>query len=182
MALKARKYKERYRIVEGEGAGSSRRVAYAGEYYGYPEDASQARQRAARAAVFVGLYWLTALAYLRTGRATGRCMYALMPFLLGLLPGAYMAMGLAAMFRAPRRMTVVQRENGPGRLTRAALGCGIFSTAGCAGCAVFLSLNGLWPSAWHEPLLTTLAAVAAWMAFSRGRADYRALEQVGKGA
>ncbi len=174
--MKARKYKESYRVTD-DGAGR-RGAVYAGEYFGCPAGSASVRQRALASAPWTALYWLAALAYLRTARATGRCFYALVPFIIGLMPGAYAIMGLIAMLRAPERMTVVQRENGPGRLTRAALGCGIFSAVGCVGCAAFLSVGGLWAQAWHEPLLSAVACAAAWLTYARARRDYRALEKV----
>ena len=176
--VKARKYRESYRIVDG-GAGTGRRDAvYAGEYFGYPAGSHPIRRRALATAPWAALYWLATLLYLRTAGATGRCIYALVPMMVGLLPGAYALMGLATMLRAPERLTVVQRENGPGRLTRAALGCGVSSAVGCVGCAAFVTINGLWAQAWHEPLLAAAASAAAWLAFARARRDYRALGRV----
>ena len=173
--MKARKYKESYRLVDEGGHLGQRRAEYVGEYYSFPEGTPAGRQRALRGAAWVALYWLATLLYLRTGRATGRCMYALIPVLIGLLPGVYAALGVATTARAPERMTLVQREDGPGRLVRAALGCAAFSAAGCIGCIVRVSIDGLWASAWHEPLLTATACAGAFAAFSGGRKDYREL-------
>ncbi len=174
--MKARKYKESYRVTD-DGTGR-RGAVYAGEYFGYPAGSDPVRRRALAVAPWTVLYWLATLAYLRTARATGRCAYALVPIIIGLLPGAYAVMGLFSALRAPERMTVVQKENGPGRLTRAALGCGLFGGVGSVGCALFISINGLWAAAWHEPLLAAVACAAAWLAFARARRDYRALARV----
>ena len=177
--VKERRYKKEYRIVTDADpkTGRPRDVAeYAGDYYRFPQGSPAPRQRALRLAAWHGLYWLCALAYLRTGRATGRCMYALVPFMIGLLPGAYGLMGLFALFRAPNRMTVVQRENGPGRLVRSALGYGAFSAAGALGCAVFLTVSRQW-FAWHEPLLCAAASAAAWIAFAASRKSFNELKQ-----
>ena len=175
--MKERRYRKNYRIVPGAD-GEKRRVEYVGDYYRYPADGPASRGRARFPAACAGAYWVAALAYLRTARATSRCLYALVPMMIGLLPGVYMLLGLASMLGAPERLTVVQKENGPGRLTRAALGCGVFSAIGAVGCAVYLSISGQWAAGWYEPLLAAVAAAGAWAAFSRARRTYRALEKV----
>ncbi|MDO4866765.1 MAG: hypothetical protein Q4C10_09415 [Clostridia bacterium] len=174
--MKERRYRKNFRVVPGEGGGK-RRVEYVGEYFRYLAGGPSSRDRARFPAASAGAYWIASLAYLRTARATSRCLYAAVPMMIGLLPGVYLVLGLASMLGAPERLTIVQKENGPGRLTRAALGCGIFSAIGAAGCAVYLSIHGLWAPAWHEPLLAAIAAAAAWAAFARARESYRALEK-----
>ena len=179
--MKERKYKKEYRVVTriDPRTGRERRsTEYVGALYRFPEGSPAPRRRAIRLSVPLALYWLATLAYLKTAGATGRCMYALVPFLPGLFPGVYGAMGLVCMLRAPERMTVVQRENGVGRLMRCGLGCGAFSTLGTVGAVVFLCVSGQWTASWHEPLLMALAAAAGWMLFARSRADYHALEAI----
>lgn len=177
--MKQRRYKDSYRILTDIDPVTGRpreTAAYAGEYFRFPEDSPPPRRRALKLAAWPALYWLFALLYLRTAHATGRCMYALVPFLTGIIPGAYWLMGLFGLAAAPPRMTVVKRESGPGRMTRSALGCGIFSAAGAAGCAVCLTVGGLWPAGWHEPLLCALAALAAWAGFAANRRCLLSLE------
>lgn len=176
--VKQRRYKDEYRIVTDVDprTGKPRETAvYAGSYYRFPEGSPAPRRRALGLMPWHALYWLCALGYLRTCHATGRCMYALMPFMLGLIPGLYGLMGLFSLYRAPARMTVVDRESGPGRLARSALGCAVLSGAGALGCAVFLSVAGLWASGWHEPALCAAAAFAAWKAFRVGKKNYGCL-------
>lgn len=176
--MKERRYKDSYKIVTDvdPGTGKPREVAvYRGDYYAFPEGALALRRRALRVGALVALYWLFALIYLMTGRASTRCAYALLPFMLGLLPGFYALLGLIATLRAPVRMTVIQRENGPGRLVRSCVSCGALSAAGALGCAVFLSLNGLWAGEWTDALLTAAASASAWSAFTLCRRDYRRL-------
>ena len=178
--MKERKYKDRYQIVTtvDPRTGRERREArYNGEYYRFPPGTPAARRRAALPGAALALYWVLALAYLRLGNATTRCLYALPPFLIGLLPGFYALMGLWAMLKAPERMTIVQRENGPGRLTRAALGCGVFTALGAAGGIVFLSLSGQWAASWIDAPLAVAAAAAAWLAFAAARRALNALEE-----
>ena len=178
--MKARKYKELFRLraeIDESTGRERRRAEYLGAHFAFPKDGATARERAARLAVPVAAYWAAALAYLLMAGPTGRCMYALVPFLLGLFPGAYAAMGLVAMARAPRRMTVVQRENGVARVLRNGLGCGVFSAAGTVGAVVCLSVEGVWRIGWHEPLLTAVAACAGFCAFVLARRDYRALRE-----
>ena len=178
--MKERRYREAYRIVtrRDQKSGRERREAeYAGERYRFPEGTPGPRSRALKRAVPLALFWLAALAYLKTAGITGRCMYALPPFLPALFPGVYGLMGLAAMLRAPDTMTVVQRENGVGRLMRCGLGCGVFAAAGTAGGVVCLCLARAWAGAWHEPLLTAVCAAAGWALFLAARKDYHALEK-----
>ena len=100
-------------------------------------------------------------------------MAALVPALVALLPGFYMVLGLVSLLRAPEKLTEVDLENGPGRLARASLGCGVFTAVSAVGAMICLFLNRAWPAAWHEALLPALACAAAWMAFARARKDYR---------
>ena len=177
--MKARRYKEQYRIRTGidPKSGRERRMAqYAGQYCAFPAGTPDAKGRALRLAVPIALYWLLALAYLKTAGATGRCIYALVPYLLGLFPGVYALMGLFAMVRAPKRMTVVQRENGVGRALRSALGCGVFAALGTLGAIVCLCADRLWAGAWHEPLLMAASAAAGFAAFTLARRDFHSLE------
>lgn len=178
--MKARKYKESYRLRDGIDAktGRDRRTAeYAGAWYVFPDGAAEPKRRAARLAVPVAAYWLAALAYLKTAGVTGCYMYALVPFLLGLFPGAYALMGLYAYARAPRRMTVVQRENGVARVLRSGVGCGAFSAVGAAGAIACLFAARGWRDGWYEPLLMAAAACAAFRAFALARRDDRALRE-----
>ena len=177
--MKERKYKDRYEIVTSVDprTGREKRAArYAGEYYRFPE--GTAKSHAALPGTATALYWLLALAYLRFGRATSHCMYALPPFLIGLVPGFYALMGFFTLLRAPERMTVVQLENGPGRLTRACLGCGVFGALGAAGGMVFLTLSGQWSGGWMDVLLSAGAAACAWLGFAASRRVYRAMERI----
>ena len=178
--MKERRYKKEYRIVTdiNPRTGRPKDIAvYTGDYWHFPGGSPTPRQRAGRHAVWLGIYWLLALCYLRTGRATGRCMYALIPQLLGLIPAAYGLMGLMALWRAPERMTITHRENGPGRLTGSALGCSLLSAVAAIGCVIYLTLNGLWSAGWHEPLLCAIASGFAWKGFSTSRRAYDAMEK-----
>lgn len=181
--MKERKYKESYRFVTriDEKSGRERRSAeYIGEYFRFPALSPAPRRRAARLAAPLALYWAAALAYMKTAGITGRCIYALPPFMLGLFPGVYGLMGLYAMLRAPERMTIVQRENGVGRLMRNGLGCGVFASLGAVGGAICLCAANGWASGWHEPLLALAAAAGGWALFTLARRDYRALESAGR--
>lgn len=172
--MKERRYKKEYRTVLKIDPKTGRERAeaeYIGAYYRFEGD--PARARALRLMPWAGLFWAALLVYLKTARATGRFMAALVPALVALLPGFYMALGLVSLLRAPEKLTVVDLENGPGRLVRASLGCGVFTAVSAAGAAVCLFMNRAWPAAWHEALLPALACAAAWMAFVRARRDFR---------
>ena len=176
--MKERRYRDSFRVVTGvdPATGRARRTAeYTGEWYAFPAGSPAPRRRGLRLCAGAGLYWLLALAHLRLGHAASHCAYALLPFLAGLIPGVYALMGAAALARAPARMTVPQRENGPGRASRAAFGCALLSAAGAVGCAVYLTLAGRWPEGWPEPLLAAAAAAAAGWTFARARRDWREL-------
>lgn len=177
--MKERKYKDQYRVVAEPDArtGSPRgRAEYSGAYYRYPAGSPAPRRRALGLGAGLALFWLFALAYLRLGRTTSRCAYALLPMIAALLPGAYGLIGAFSLLRAPERMTVLHREKGPGRAVRSALGCGILCAAGAVGCAVFLSLSARWGEGWIDCALAAAASAAAWMCFARARRDYNALE------
>lgn len=176
--MKERRYKKQFRIVTDVDPKTGRPVekaVYAGEYWRFPEGSPAPRRRAVGIGLCAAGYWLLALVYLRAGRATTHCLYALVPFMASLLPGTYLLLGLWAMATAPARMTVVQKENGPGRLVRASVGCGVLAAAGAVGCAVYLSLSGRWGEGWNEPLVAAAAAAFAWAGFALSRRAYRAL-------
>ena len=177
--MKERRYKKHFRIVTDVDprTGKAReRAEYGGEYYRFPEGSPAPRRRAAAIGARAALGWAAALVYLYTARATSRCMYALVPVIAALIPGAYLLFGLFSLAASPARMTVVQRENGPGRLVRASVGFAALTAVGAAGCAVCLALSGQWAGGWSEPLLTALAAAAGWSAFAVSRRAYQALE------
>lgn len=179
--MKERRYKSSYRIVTDVDPKTGRpaeKAVYAGEYYRFAKGSPAPRALALRVGACAALFWLAALLYLGTARATSRCMYALVPIMASLLPGAYLLSGVWATLKAPARMTIVQKENGPGRLVRASLGCGALAGISAAGCAICLSLGGLWARGWHEPLLAALAAAAGWVAFALSRRAYRLIEAV----
>ncbi len=178
--MKERRYRNHYRLVTDVNpkTGRLREVAeYAGDYYRFPWDAASVRRQALRIGAAVGLFWALSIAHLRFSRATSHCMYALVPFMLGLLPGAYAIMGLWTTLRLRERMTVVQKESGPGRLVRSALGCGVCSALGAVGCAVFLSVGSQWTDSWAEPLIAAAASAAAWVAFGMSRRFYKSIEK-----
>ena len=167
--MKARRYKKSWDIVPGldEVTGKDRLdVRYSGDWFLCDRPP---KEWALKAAAPVAVHAAATLAYLIAARATDRCMYALMPVLLGLFPGLYALMGLYGLYRCPRRMTIVQRENGPGRLVRSSLGCTVLSAAATAGCAVCLTVNGRWTDGWYEPLLTAVAALGALTALRIAR-------------
>ena len=177
--MKERRYRDSYRLVTDVDprTGRPREVAeYAGDWYRFPE-VERARRQAMIAGSCVALYWALAIAHLRFSHVTSRCMYALVPFMLGLFPGTYAVMGLWTTLRAGERMTVVEKENGLGRLVRAALGCGVFAAMGAAGCAAYLTLGGQWAAGWPEPLRAAAAYAAAWAAFAVSRKQYKSIKK-----
>ena len=175
-ALKERKYKREFRTVTriDPKTGRERRAAeYTGDWYRFASGSPAGR--AAGLAPWMAGVWIALLIYLKTARATGRCMYALLPAIMGLFPAVYGAMGLFALSRSPERMTVVQRENGIGRVMRSGLGCGLLAGIAAAGCALYLSLNGLWAGGFCEFILNAAASACGWAGFTAARRGYDAM-------
>ena len=168
--MKARKYLDRFRASEGG-------IRYEGEYYAFPGGASEARRCGVREGLWLAAWWALLLLHLATAWATDRCLYALMPLLVSLFPGAYGVMGVFAMLTAPDAMTVVQRDRGPDRVERAAVGGLVCTAAGALGCLVRVARLGVWTAAWHEVLLPALAALAMALCLREARRGREVLDR-----
>ena len=171
--MKERKYLDRFRVN-----ASGRKAEYKGEYYAFPGGVREARRRGGRMAAWFIAFWAAMLVHLVNARVTDRCLYALMPLLCALIPAAYGAMGAVSTLLGPARMTVVQRDKGPGRAVRSAAGGMVLAAAGTLGCIIRVSLVGAWALAWHESLLPLLAALAMYCAFRDSRAAWHAAREI----
>ena len=171
--MKERKYLDRFRVN-----GSGRGAEYAGEYYAFPGGVQEVRQRGGRVCAWMAAFWVLTLVHLFNARVTDRCLYALMPILCALVPAAYGAMGAISTLMNPARMTVVQRDKGPGRALRSSAGAMVLIAAGTVGCVIRISLSGAWDTAWHEALLPLLAALSMACAFREARAAWHAAREV----
>ena len=123
--MKERKYLDRFRVN-----ASGRKAEYKGEYYAFPGGVREARRRGGRMAAWFIAFWAAMLVHLVNARVTDRCLYALMPLLCALIPAAYGAIGAVSTLLGPARMTVVQRDKGPGRAVRSAAGGMVLAAAG----------------------------------------------------
>ena len=171
--MKERKYRDRFRMTSPD------RAEYAGEYYGFPDGRAEARRRGGRIACGLAAWWILIFVHLFAAGVTDRTLYALMPLLLALIPAAYGVMGAATMLMNPARMTVVQRDKGPERVTRAAAGAFALTTVGTLGCLVRVTLAKAWPGHWYEALLPALAAMAMLWVLRQGRDALSALRRIG---
>ena len=173
--MKERKYADRFTVARRFDARSGREtrdVRYTGEYFRYPEGSPSPAARAGRIVPWLGLYWACLLIHLGTAGATSRTLYALMPLLLALFPGVYAVMGWVRLWRAPERMTVLDREKGIGRLVRSCAGAMVLTFAGTLGCAACVMINHVpASSSWHEVLLPLGAGLAILQSFRLARGD-----------
>lgn len=171
--MKERKYLKQYKVNGSMDARGRTRyeTEYIGEYYAFPDGTPDARARALGLLPMLTLWWALAVVYLKTARETGRCMYALLPLLMALLPSGYAAVGLFDAFGVRERLTLPQRDQSFGRVMRACAGAGILSLVGAVGCVVRVTLAGAWATAWHEVALPLGMALLAGLAFRRSKRD-----------
>ena len=107
-------------------------------------------------------------------------MYVLPISACALIVLVYWAMGLFAMWRAPEKMTRLQKENGMGRVLRSSVGCGVLLAMACVGDILFMLLT-LKERFTEEILgfaLLCCAAMAALGCFLRIREPYNKLRSI----
>ena len=182
--MKERKYKEDYGIkmfVDDRGR-ERRKAVYRGEWFHLPAEARKSLVRWAGgcAAVFAALYLL----YMEVNSPSTRCMYVF-PLAACALPCfVYWVMGLWTLWRAPEKMTRVQKEKGVGRVLRSAVACAVFMFMAGIGDLVFMCVNferharAEWPSFG----LIVCAACVAFKAFLDAREADSRIESLGKEA
>ena len=106
-------------------------------------------------------YLLLVILYFRLDFPGARVLYVFLPAALGLFPCLYWAMGIWGLYRAPERMTRLQKENGIGRVLRSSVGCAVFASAALVGEAVFLLSGGNASREWPGLLMLLLTDVLA---------------------
>lgn len=158
--MKERKYKEDWinetRIDE---KGKEKRVpVYRGPVF---ETApGQEKQKLLLSAFLLWTAYLVLLIlYFRLNFSGAGILYIFLPAALGVFPGLYWVMGIWGLFRAPRKMTRVQKETGTGRILRSAAACTVCSCAALIGEIVFLLSGGDGSREW--PGILMLAGCAA---------------------
>lgn len=124
-------------------------------------------------ACFVALVLL----YFRLDFPGARVLYVFLPAALSLFPCLYWAMGIWGLFRAPDRMTRVQKETGIGRVLRSAAACVILSFAALIGELVFLIAGADAAREWPGVLMLLCAGVTAFGTAAFFRAVERHLKE-----
>ena len=165
--MKERRLKENWKLEQKiTDSGHETRVpVYTGNYYRFENDP---RSLLIAGCAGLILYLMVAVLFMLLKLRGTYCIYVLPVFLCGLIPGVYWAMGLFTMWRNPSRMTVVQKEKGPARVLRSALGCGIFTSMSFIGdCILLLTQHP--ENEWIDAILLALASGCAITVFNRFR-------------
>lgn len=179
--MKERKYKEDYGFetyFDNKGR-EKRRAVYQGDWYHmHAQDARFKFQ----ALISLGLCLCAYLIYMKLNSPSGRCMYVLPLAACALIPLAYWAMGVIAIFRNPEKMTRLQKENGPGRALRSALGCSILLGVASIGDVIFIfsSSTARENGEWLGLGLLFLSTICAIGGFIRCRDAYNRIVREGK--
>ena len=177
--MKERRFKEDYKLITktDPDTGREKRVAeYIGKYYRIPMEASALKRFKLEEIGLFAASFLALAVYIMLNSPSSFCMYVMPIAALALFPMLYWGMGLYSMWRAPEKMTSVQKETGVGRVLRSALGCMAFPALACIGDVVFLALGGDFPGEWPALLMMAVSAVFAGMAFLRARRAFNAIE------
>ncbi len=166
--MKERKYKEDWinetRIDE---KGREKRVpVYRGPVF-ETAPGQEKKKLLLPAFLFWIAYLILLILYFRLDFPGARILYVFLPAALGIFPGLYWAMGIWGLFRAPDKMTRVQKETGIGRVLRSAAACTVFACAALIGEIVFLFSSGNvsreWPGTLMLAACAVLAACAAYL-------------------
>ena len=171
--MKERRYKEDYGFETyfDDKGREKRRAVYKGEWFSM--DASDEKMKLSallRFALCAAAY----LVYMKLNTPGGRCMYVLPLAACALIPLVYWAMGIFALWRNPAKMTRLQKESGPGRVLRSAIGVGVLLAMAVIGDIIFMLTS---PSARENGELTgfvflAIAAACAFGGFIRARAAF----------
>ena len=169
--MKERKYKEDYKLITriDPDTGREKRVAeYVGKYYRIPMEAAALKRFMLACIGLFALSFLTLAVYIMLNSPSSYCMYVMPIAAIALFPLLYWGMGLYSMWRAPEKMTSVQKETGVGRVLRSALGC--------IGDIVFLCLGGDFAGEWLALLMMAASAVSAGTCFVQARRVFNSIE------
>lgn len=170
--MKERKYKEDWKNETrlDEKTGKEKRVpVYRGSWF---EDRSGGGKKPLVLSALLpwaGFLVLLVL-YFRLGFPGSLILYIFLPAALSLFPCLYWAMGIWGLFRAPDKMTRLQKETGVGRVLRSAAGCAIFLSAALLGEIVFLFSGGNAAAEWPGILMLFAAALLGFATAARFRA------------
>lgn len=178
--MKERKFKEQYKLVdELDDRGHIKRTAvYTGRYYEWPADTAPTRRHR--------ILWLCAmlasaaciLGYLLANTPGSRCIYVLPVLMISLFPTMYGAMGAVSVLRQPVKLTVIQRENGIGRLVRSSFGTALSSAIALAGDIVFMCLSAQPMAEAGGTALIALGSAVGWLCFLDVRKGWHAMREL----
>lgn len=180
--MKERKFKEDYGFktyIDPRGK-EKREAVYQGDYFTCEGGASAQKKSLVESLVFWVICLALYFAYMKLNTPSASCMYVLPISACALIVLVYWAMGLFAMWRAPEKMTRLQKENGMGRVLRSSVGCGVLLAMACVGDILFMLLT-LKERFTEEILgfaLLCCAAMAALGCFLRIREPYNKLRSI----
>ena len=106
-----------------------------------------------------------------------RILYIFLPAALSLFPCLYWAMGVWGIFRAPDKMTRVQKETGIGRVLRSSAACVILCCAALIGEIIFLFTGSDAAREWPGALMLLAAAALAFVTAAYFRNVIRSLSE-----
>lgn len=179
--MKERKYKDDwYNEVSLDDRGKEKRTpVYRGAWFRLP-----AGQEKKALLPWACVPWMCCIAlillYFRLDFPGARMLYVFLPAALTLFPGLYWLLGIVSLFRAPQKMTRLQKENSVGRILRSAAGCTVCLCAALLGDLVLLctGVSGEWPGT----LMLLVAALTAFTALRFFRAVVQDLSEEGSGS
>ena len=174
--MKERKYKEDYgfRTYIDKKGREKREAVYKGDYFRYRGGQEEKNKALVFAAVCTGLFLIFYIIYMKLSTPSAYCMYVLPLAACALIVLVYWIMGLFSMWRAPERMTRLQKENGIGRVLRSSVGCGVILLMASIGDIIYMlvSLKGSFAKEIPGFALLCCAAMAAMGCFLRIRDSY----------
>ena len=162
--MKERKYKEDWvsEIRLDEKTGREKRVpVYRGSWF-TAGGGQKKRELLLRSLLPWSGFLALLLLYFYLNYPGSRILYIFLPAALSLFPCLYWAMGVWGLFRAPDRMTRVQKETGIGRVLRSSAACVILCCAALIGEVIFLFAGRDVAREWPGALMLLAAAVLAF--------------------
>lgn len=180
--MKERKYKDDYGFHSYvDSRGKERREAvYQGEYFVMEGGAASLKKTRTESVLFLLVFTALYLVYLKLNTPSASCMYVLPIAACALIVLVYWSMGIFTMWRAPERMTRLQKENGVGRVLRSSVGCGILLTMACVGdlLLILTTLKERYTEELPGFALLGCAAMTALGCFLRVREAYRSIRNL----
>lgn len=178
--MKERKYKEDWKNeMRIDDRGREKRVpVYRGSWYNLPAGKS-AKSLLPQAVLLLALYLGMLVAWFIVDFPGTRILYVFLPAAVSLFPCLYWVLGVWGLYRAPQKMTRLQKENSVGRILRSAAGCAIFSVCALVGDIVYLFAGSDPSGEWPGTILLLCAAASAVIAVSVFRNMNRGISEEG---